>query len=147
MSDAPTIDEGRWQLAAGNWPPATGHRPPATGHRQPVIMCGFDQIRGETMPRFIAILCALLLLAVTAFAVPKTTKKRSDSGGTASFPRLVFAHRTLANGLQVYSIVDHSSPTVSIQVWYHVGSKDDPEGRSGLAHLLQHLLFHSTQHI
>jgi zinc protease len=98
------------------------------------------------MPRFIAILCALLL-AGAAFAVPPTYRKRSDSGRKPAFPRLEFAHRTLGNGLQVYSVPDHSSPTVSIQVWYHVGSKDDPQGRSGFAHLFEHIMFKSTKHM
>jgi zinc protease len=43
--------------------------------------------------------------------------------------------RTLKNGLRVVSLQDNSSPTVAIHVWYNVGSKDDPEGRSGFAHM------------
>jgi zinc protease len=62
-------------------------------------------------------------------------------------PRLNYTERTLANGLRVLSAADKSSPTVSIQVWYHVGSKDDPEGRSGFAHLFEHLMFKSTKHM
>ena len=42
---------------------------------------------------------------------------------------------------------DHSAPTVAIQVWYHVGSKDDPPGRSGFAHLFEHMMFKSTAHM
>ena len=42
---------------------------------------------------------------------------------------------------------DHASPTVTVQVWYHVGSKDDPAGRSGFAHLFEHLMFKSTKHM
>src|SRR5215471_15316628 len=62
-------------------------------------------------------------------------------------PRLEFRDRTLANGLRVLSAPDHSSPTVAIQVWYHVGSKDDPEGRSGFAHLFEHMMFKSTRNM
>ena len=40
----------------------------------------------------------------------------------------IFSRRLLPNGMRVLSAVDHSSPTVAIQVWYHVGSKDDPAG-------------------
>ena len=46
-------------------------------------------------------------------------------------PQLKFTDRTLPNGLRVLSAADRSSPTVAIQVWYHVGSKDDPQSRSG----------------
>jgi len=60
-------------------------------------------------------------------------------------PRIVWRERVLPNGLQVVSVEDHASPTVSVQVWYKVGSKDDPEGRSGFAHLFEHLMFKGTR--
>ncbi|HEU4670740.1 MAG TPA: pitrilysin family protein [Dyella sp.] len=62
-------------------------------------------------------------------------------------PPIQYHERTLANGLQVISVADHASPTVTVQVWYHVGSKDDPAGRSGFAHLFEHLMFKSTAHM
>ncbi|MCX7513292.1 M16 family metallopeptidase [Frateuria hangzhouensis] len=62
-------------------------------------------------------------------------------------PPIPYHQRTLANGLEVLSIEDHASPTVAVQVWYHVGSKDDPRGRSGFAHLFEHLMFKSTAHM
>ncbi len=62
-------------------------------------------------------------------------------------PPLDFHQRTLANGLKVLYVADHSSPTVSVQVWYKVGSKDDPEGRSGFAHLFEHMMFKSTKNL
>jgi zinc protease len=58
-----------------------------------------------------------------------------------------YKHRTLGNGLEVYWIEDHSAPTVAIQVWYRVGSKNDPPGRSGFAHLFEHIMFKSTKHM
>lgn len=64
-----------------------------------------------------------------------------------SIPPIVFKQRTLGNGLQVIAIEDHTSPTVAVQVWYHVGSKDDPAGRSGFAHLFEHLMFKSTKRL
>ncbi len=42
---------------------------------------------------------------------------------------------------------DHSSPTVAVQVWYHVGSKDDPDKRSGFAHLFEHMMFKGNEHL
>ncbi|HZB45943.1 MAG TPA: pitrilysin family protein, partial [Pyrinomonadaceae bacterium] len=62
-------------------------------------------------------------------------------------PPIDFKERALANGMKVYTVQDKSSPTVSIQVWYKVGSKDDPEGRSGFAHLFEHLMFKSTKNM
>jgi zinc protease len=75
----------------------------------------------------------------------------SAAGAGASaqvkMPRLDFRDRTLPNGLRVLSAVDKSSPTVAIQVIYKVGSKDDPEGRSGFAHLFEHLMFKATKNM
>ena len=64
-----------------------------------------------------------------------------------AIPPIAFKQRTLANGLQVIAVEDHTSPTVAVQVWYHAGSKDDPAGRSGFAHLFEHLMFKSTKHM
>jgi zinc protease len=61
--------------------------------------------------------------------------------------KLSFKHTTLQNGLEIYSIEDHSSPTVAVQVWYHVGSKDDPHRRSGFAHLFEHMMFKGNEHL
>lgn len=74
----------------------------------------------------------------------------ATAGGThaqSKMPRLDFRERTLPNGLRVLSAADKSSPTVAIQVWYKVGSKDDPEGRSGFAHLFEHMMFKSTKNM
>ncbi|HKO96313.1 MAG TPA: pitrilysin family protein [Pyrinomonadaceae bacterium] len=70
-----------------------------------------------------------------------------QSAAQVSMPNIKFRERTLANGMRVLSAVDHSSPTVAIQVWYHVGSKDDPEKRSGFAHLFEHIMFKATKNM
>ena len=62
-------------------------------------------------------------------------------------PQMNYRERTLANGLRVLSVIDKSSPTVAINVWYHVGSKDDPDHRSGFAHLFEHIMFKSTKNM
>lgn len=55
--------------------------------------------------------------------------------------------RTLANGLKVVSLQDNSSPTVSLHVWYDVGGKNDPPGRSGFAHMFEHMMFKATRNM
>jgi zinc protease len=60
-------------------------------------------------------------------------------------PPIVYKERTLANGLKVYSSIDKTTPNVTVQVWYGVGSKDDPVGRSGFAHLFEHMMFKATR--
>jgi zinc protease len=62
-------------------------------------------------------------------------------------PKIDFKHAQLGNGLQIYTVEDHKSPTVAVQVWYHVGSKDDPNGRSGFAHLFEHMMFKGNEHL
>ena len=51
----------------------------------------------------------------------------------------------LANGLTVLVHTDHSTPTVFVGMWYGVGSKDEPEGKTGFAHLFEHLMFQSSE--
>ncbi|MER3428499.1 MAG: insulinase family protein [Pyrinomonas sp.] len=85
------------------------------------------------------------LAVVAAHAQDKT--RAATPALTDEIPRLNYRTRTLPNGLRVVSVEDHSSPTVAIQVWYHVGSKDDPEGRSGFAHLFEHMMFKSTKNM
>lgn len=87
--------------------------------------------------RRIAFLCLLLAAqAVAHAAAPEVT-----------VPPLEFRERVLPNGLRVISLEDHTSPTVSVQVWYQVGGRDDPSGRSGFAHLFEHLMFKSTKYL
>jgi predicted Zn-dependent peptidase len=52
---------------------------------------------------------------------------------------------TLPNGLQVVVHEDHKAPIVAVNVWYHVGSKDEPVGKSGFAHLFEHLMFQGSE--
>src|SRR5688572_14358528 len=60
-------------------------------------------------------------------------------------PQMSFKDRTLANGMRALSVSDSSSPTVAIQVWYHVGCKDDPQKRSGFAHRFEEIMIKSTK--
>lgn len=67
--------------------------------------------------------------------------------GQTKVAPLPIVERTLANGLRVVSVRDNTSPTVAIHVWYNVGSKDDPQGRSGFAHMFEHMMFKSTKNM
>ncbi len=59
---------------------------------------------------------------------------------------LPFAKRTLANGLDVIVHEDRDLPIVAVNIWYHVGSKNERPGRTGFAHLFEHLMFEGSQH-
>jgi zinc protease len=54
---------------------------------------------------------------------------------------------TLANGLQVVFLEDHSTPIVHLALWYHVGSKNEKPGRTGFAHLFEHLMFKGSRNV
>jgi zinc protease len=60
--------------------------------------------------------------------------------------QISFARETLANGLDVIVHEDHNCPIVAVNVWYHVGSKNERPGRTGFAHLFEHLMFEGSQH-
>jgi zinc protease len=57
-----------------------------------------------------------------------------------------FTKHTLANGLDVIVHEDHHQPLVAVNLWYHVGSKNERQGRTGLAHLFEHLMFKGAEH-
>ena len=59
---------------------------------------------------------------------------------------IAFTKHTLDNGLQVVVHEDHHLPVVAVNIWYHVGSKNERRGRSGLAHLFEHLMFKGAEH-
>src|SRR5574342_1115467 len=66
---------------------------------------------------------------------------------TTSDIDLPYTKRTLANGLDVIVHEDHHVPIVAVNIWYHVGSKDERPGRTGFAHLFEHLMFQGSEHL
>jgi len=62
----------------------------------------------------------------------------------AADPSIPFTRYELPNGLQVILMEDHHLPQVCVDTWYRVGSKDEAKGRSGFAHLFEHLMFMGT---
>jgi zinc protease len=62
-------------------------------------------------------------------------------------PRMQYELMTLPNGLTVVLSEDHSTPIVHVEVWYHVGSKDEKAGRTGFAHLFEHMMFKGSKNV
>jgi len=62
-------------------------------------------------------------------------------------PRLDYTMTTLTNGLQVVFLEDHSTPIVHLQMWYHVGSKNERPGRTGFAHFFEHMMFKGSKNV
>ncbi len=83
------------------------------------------------------------LLSGTALAAPATPSAVKPP----AVKPLTFTQRTLANGLRVVAMPDRSTANVAIEVIYDVGGKNDPAGRSGFAHMFEHLMFKSTRNL
>jgi zinc protease len=82
--------------------------------------------------------------AMIAAAAPVGAQGQGASAPRLSVPPIAYKSRKLANGLTVYTLRDTSTPNVSVSVWYEVGAKHDPAGRSGFAHLFEHILSRKT---
>jgi len=88
---------------------------------------------------------AALMLGVAL--LPLAAHAKEGAAATAAVKPIAYTTRTLANGLRVYAIRDTRTANVSVQVWYDVGSKDDPKGKSGFAHMFEHLMFKATRNL
>lgn len=87
---------------------------------------------------------SVAILFVAAAAVSSGAQEKSPE---IRPPQLHFTTQTLSNGLQIVLLEDHSVPVINLQVWYHVGSKDERPGRTGFAHLFEHLMFKGSAHV
>lgn len=85
----------------------------------------------------------LLALALGVTVAPTEAQQRPQptSAATADAIRIPYEHYTLPNGLNVILAPEQSTPTVTVDVWYHVGSKNEQLGRTGFAHLFEHVMF------
>jgi zinc protease len=88
---------------------------------------------------------ALALAVVVAAACVGNAARAAAPRDGIEAPAIDFHRRVLANGLKVYSLEDHSTTNVAVQIWYGVGDKNDPPGRAGMAHLLEHLMFKGSR--
>ena len=66
---------------------------------------------------------------------------------TAALPQIPFEKYQLPNGLTVILSEDHRAPVVGVNLWYHVGAVNERKGRSGFAHLFEHLMFQGSKHL
>ena len=87
-----------------------------------------------------------------AKAPPKKApaKSQSSGGGPASpisVPKIKFEKYTLPNGLDVILSEDHRLPMVAVNIWYHVGPANESAGRTGFAHLFEHMMFEGSKHV
>ncbi len=91
-------------------------------------------------------LAALVLLL--ASSTPLASQQPALSAPTASKGiNIPFEAYTLPNGLNVVLSTDRTTPTVAVNIWYHVGSKNEMPGRTGFAHLFEHVMFTGSGHV
>ncbi|MBI1872726.1 MAG: insulinase family protein [Acidobacteria bacterium] len=88
--------------------------------------------RGSCLPLALAFTVVLTLTNLSAAVRP---------------PRLDYQITKLPNGLTVVLSEDHSTPIVHLELWYHVGSKDERPGRTGFAHLFEHMMFKGSKNV
>ncbi|MFT8736017.1 MAG: pitrilysin family protein [Zymomonas mobilis] len=96
---------------------------------------------------------AAAALAATALSPVSLNAAKPAAGQNNAVPLSTLANQinlswqsfTLPNGLRVIVHPDHKSPIVAVSVWYHIGSKDEPTGKTGFAHLFEHLMFNGSE--
>ena len=88
--------------------------------------------------------CLLLVIAAALVAAPSAALAADDTPPKLTVPYTQF---TLPNGLHVILHEDHTVPLVAVDVWYHVGSAREKPGRTGFAHLFEHLMFEGSGHV
>ena len=100
---------------------------------------------GSRWPRAATLAVALsCALGTATFALPSEAVARSAQRAAPAVD-IAYEEFTLPNGLRVVVHTDRKAPIVAVNIWYHVGSKDEPAGRSGFAHLFEHLMFQASE--
>ena len=102
--------------------------------------------------RSLLVIVLALALLTPAAALAQRRKKtaanrmNTSTDGKSVLPSIKFTEFKLDNGLRVILHEDHSTPIVAVNVWYHVGSKNEVPGRTGFAHLFEHMMFQGSLH-
>src|SRR5512147_87466 len=87
-----------------------------------------------------------LLLLVCICTMASIASAQTSSTNLTSQFEIPYEKFVLANGLTLIVHEDHKAPVVAVNVWYHVGSKNERPGRTGFAHLFEHLMFYGSEH-
>jgi zinc protease len=88
----------------------------------------------------------LTVLLLNVCVLQSASGQRKGSSGNDAI-KIPFETYKLPNGLTVILSADHSTPTVAVDIWYHVGSKNEAPGRTGFAHLFEHVMFTGSAHV
>lgn len=85
-----------------------------------------------------------LVLALAACSAPR---RPEPTQAPPDLPKIAFEKYTLPNGLEVILSQDHRLPMVAVNLWYHVGPANEEAGRTGFAHLFEHMMFQGSKHV
>jgi zinc protease len=103
-------------------------------------------MKSRRYPWLLAFLAAVALSAA-APACGGPGNDRAAGSGSADIPTIEFEKFTLPNGLEVILSEDHRLPLVAVNLWYHVGPANEEPGRTGFAHLFEHMMFQGSKHV
>src|ERR1700723_496148 len=93
-------------------------------------------------------LCLLVAVAPAAAShSPANLARLSGEAAPTAVPSVAFEKYTLPNGLEVILSENHRLPLVAVNIWYHVGPANEHAGRTGFAHLFEHMMFEGSEHV
>ena len=102
---------------------------------------GTSALTGNVMRRL------LLALPLAALLPGALAAQARSTAGAPQAGRIAYTEETLPNGLHVVYSEDHSAPVVAVDIWYNVGSKSEQPGRTGFAHLFEHMMFKGSKNV
>src|SRR6476619_2974611 len=112
----------------------------------PVVHSPASAASGVRGPRISVLMLALgAALGGGLVCAPVDSRPATSAAHAAAPLDIPYERFILPNGLTVLVHEDHKAPIVSVAVWYHVGSKDEPAGKTGFAHLFEHLMFNGSE--
>jgi zinc protease len=89
----------------------------------------------------------LTLVLAVSVAACSTAPQQTAPAASSDIPKIEFEKFTLGNGLEVILSEDHRLPLVAVNLWYHVGPANEDPGRTGFAHLFEHMMFQGSKHV
>ena len=96
---------------------------------------------------YVSLLVVLIVALAGADQLRRRRRRDSQSASATDIPRIAFEKYTLPNGLDVILSRDARVPMVAVNLWYHVGPANEEPGRTGFAHLFEHMMFQSSKHV
>ncbi|UKE46822.1 M16 family metallopeptidase [Xanthomonas cerealis] len=97
------------------------------------------------MLRPLSLLISSILILGAGAAIAPASAAPPALAAKATVPEIAYTRFTLPNGLTVVVHEDHKAPVVAVSIWYHIGSGDEPAGKTGFAHLFEHLMFSGSE--